>query len=68
MDTQRLQRQFLLCAERTQVKVRAAMDHTYIPNALRVYPKVSGLSHKEINNKSKHLLRSNTKDYGGKTH
>jgi hypothetical protein len=36
---------------------------------LRVYPKVSGLSHKEINNKNnKHLSRSNTKGYGGKTH
>jgi len=35
----------------------------------RVYPKVSGLSHKEIyafNNK--YSLRSNTKGYGGKTH
>jgi hypothetical protein len=35
--------------------------------ATRVYPKVSGLSHNEINN-NKHSLRSNTKDYGGKTH
>jgi hypothetical protein len=33
-----------------------------------VYPKVSGLSYIEINNNNKHLLRSNTKDYGGKTH
>jgi hypothetical protein len=33
----------------------------------RVYPKVSGLSHNEINN-NKHSLRSNTKSYGGKTH
>jgi hypothetical protein len=32
-----------------------------------VYPKVSGLSHNEINN-NKHSLRSNTKGYGGKTH
>jgi hypothetical protein len=35
---------------------------------VRVYPKVSGLSHNEIyayNNK--HWLRSNTKGYGGKT-
>jgi hypothetical protein len=34
---------------------------------LRVYPKVSGLSHNEINN-NKHSLRSNTKSYDGKTH
>jgi hypothetical protein len=36
----------------------------------RVYPKVSGLSHNEINNKknNKHSLRSKTKGYGGKTH
>jgi hypothetical protein len=39
-----------------------------------MYPKVSGLSHNEINNsdkkkkKKKHLLRSNMKGYGGKTH
>jgi len=37
----------------------------------RVYPKVFGLSHNEINNnnnnKNKHKLRSNTKGYGGKT-
>jgi hypothetical protein len=33
----------------------------------RVYPKVSGLSHNEINN-NKHSLRSNTKGYGCKTH
>jgi hypothetical protein len=33
----------------------------------RVYPKVSGLSHTEINN-NKHSLISNTKSYGGKTH
>jgi hypothetical protein len=33
----------------------------------RVCPKVSGLSHIEINN-DKHSLRSNTKGYGGKTH
>jgi hypothetical protein len=34
-----------------------------------VYPKVSGLSHDEINTiTNKHLLRSNTKYYGGKTH
>jgi hypothetical protein len=38
---------------------------------MRIYPKVSGLSHKEINNNNnnnKHTLRSNTKGYGGKTH
>jgi hypothetical protein len=36
----------------------------------RVYPKVSGLVDNEINNNNnnKRLLRSNTKDYGGKTH
>jgi hypothetical protein len=34
-----------------------------------VYPKVPGLSHDEINsNNNKHLLRSNTKGYGGKIH
>jgi hypothetical protein len=33
-----------------------------------VYPKVSGLSHNEINKNNKHSLRSKTKDYGGKTH
>jgi hypothetical protein len=33
----------------------------------RVYPKVSGLSHNEVNN-NKHLLISSKKDYGGKTH
>jgi hypothetical protein len=32
-----------------------------------MYPKVSGLSHNEIN-KNKHSLRSNTNGYGGKTH
>jgi hypothetical protein len=32
----------------------------------RVYPKVSGLSHNEINN-NKYSLRSNTKCYGSKT-
>jgi hypothetical protein len=35
----------------------------------RVYPKVSGLSHNEINNDNfKHSFRRNTKGYGGKTH
>jgi hypothetical protein len=33
-----------------------------------MYPKVSGLSHNEINTNNKHSLRSNTKGYGGKTH
>jgi hypothetical protein len=33
----------------------------------RVYPKVSGLSHNEINN-NKHALRSNIKGYGRKSH
>jgi hypothetical protein len=36
---------------------------------MRVYPKVSVLSHYEIYAyKNKHLLRSNTKGYGGITH
>jgi hypothetical protein len=30
--------------------------------------KISGLGHNEINNNNKHYLRSNTKDYGGKTY
>jgi hypothetical protein len=34
----------------------------------RVYPKVSGLNHNEINNNNKHSFRSNTKGHGGKTH
>jgi hypothetical protein len=33
-----------------------------------MYPKVSGLKHNEMNINNKHLLRSNTKDRGGKTH
>jgi hypothetical protein len=32
-----------------------------------VYPKVSGLSHNEINNNNNNSLKSNTKSYGGKT-
>jgi len=39
----------------------------YIHSYTSKYPKVSGLSHNEINN-NKHSLRSNTKGYGGKTH
>jgi hypothetical protein len=35
---------------------------------MRVYPKVSRLSHNKINNNNKHSLRSNTKVYGNKTH
>jgi hypothetical protein len=35
---------------------------------MREYPKVSGLSHNEINNYNKQLLRSNTNGYGCKTH
>jgi hypothetical protein len=44
--------------------------HLYINyQPTRVYPKVPGLSHKEINNdNNKHSSRSNTNDYGGKTH
>jgi hypothetical protein len=39
------------------------------PLHTRMYPRVSGLSHNEINkDNNKHSLRSNTKDYGGKTH
>jgi hypothetical protein len=40
---------------------------TYLSSFIRIYPKVSGLSHNEINN-NKHSLRRNTKGYGGKTH
>jgi hypothetical protein len=43
----------------------------YIARYTRVYPKVSGLSHTEINNNNnsnKYSLRSNTKGYGGKPH
>jgi hypothetical protein len=35
---------------------------------MMVYPKVSGLGYNEINSNNKHLLRSNTKGYGSKTH
>jgi hypothetical protein len=36
---------------------------------MRVYPKVFGLSHNKIYTyNNKHLLRSNTNGYGGKTH
>jgi hypothetical protein len=36
---------------------------------IRAYPKVSGLSHKEINNnKNKHSFRSTTNGYGNVTH
>jgi hypothetical protein len=46
---------------------------THIGQLMRMYPKVSGLNHNEINNNNnnnnnKHSLRSNTKGYGGKTH
>jgi hypothetical protein len=34
---------------------------------MRVYPKVSGLSHNETKN-NKSSLRSNTKGYGGRIH
>jgi len=38
------------------------------PN-MRVYPKVSGLSHsKKLAYNNKHYLRSNIKGYGDKTH
>jgi hypothetical protein len=40
----------------------------YFESDPRVYLKVSGLSLNEINNITKHSLRSNTKGYGGKTH
>jgi hypothetical protein len=33
-----------------------------------VYSKISGLSHKEMNNNNIHSLRSNKKGYGGKIH
>jgi len=35
---------------------------------MRVYQKVSGLNHNEINNNNKHSVRRNTKDYGGKSY
>jgi len=37
---------------------------------MRMYPKVSGLSHNEINNSNnnRHSLKSSTKGCGGKTH
>jgi len=36
---------------------------------MRVYPKVSRLSHNKIYTyNNKHMLRSNTKGYGDKTH
>jgi hypothetical protein len=47
------------------------LRENYIPcSCTRVYPKVSGLSHNEINNNNnnKHSLRRSTKGYGGKTH
>jgi len=40
----------------------------YFVKHTRVYSKVSGLSHNEINNNNKHSLRSSTKGCGGKTH
>jgi hypothetical protein len=43
-------------------------NQTFRDVCTRVYPKVSGLSRNEINNNNKHSLRSNIKDYGGKTH
>jgi hypothetical protein len=39
-----------------------------LPLHTKVYPKVSGLSHNEINNNNKHSLRSNMKGYGGRAH
>jgi len=49
-----------------QVQLKTAF---LINSNTTVYPKVSGLSHKEINtNINKHLLRSNRKGYGSKTH
>jgi hypothetical protein len=56
------------------LKKRTKTNNNFFPVAqlelvigTRVYPKVSGLSHNEINN-NKHSLGSNTKGYGGKTH
>jgi hypothetical protein len=43
------------------------VDGRIILKYTRVYPKVSGLSHNEINN-NKQFLRSNSKGYGDKTH
>jgi len=45
------------------------MCDTFAVTTRRVYTKVSGLRHDEINNnKNKHSLKSNTNGYGGKTH
>jgi len=45
-------------------------DHvSHASGYTKVYPKVSGLSHNEINNNNnKHSMRTNTKGYGRKTH
>jgi hypothetical protein len=52
-----------------KVKKFTCIDDSVNHNCTRAYPKVSGLSHNEINNNNnKHSLRSNTKGYGGKTH
>jgi hypothetical protein len=56
------------CASASQ-SLSYSVDKLCQPVHTRVYPKISGLTHNEIyayNNK--HSLRSNTKDYGGKTH
>jgi hypothetical protein len=48
-------------------KKRNIVSHRNHHHDTKVYPKFSGLSYNEINNKNKHSLRSNTKAYGGKT-
>jgi hypothetical protein len=68
----------LICATRDRGYIKSVLisyiythiymhTHTHTYTQTRVYPKVSGLSHNEVNN-NKHSLRSNTKGYGGKTH
>jgi hypothetical protein len=53
---------------RTELQENRSVNVYNINVYARVYPKVSGLGHNEINNNNKHSLRSNTKGYGAKTH
>jgi hypothetical protein len=54
----------------TDVILRTGLANAFTAILCRmVYPKVSGLIHKELYaHDNKHSLRSNTKGYGGKTH
>jgi hypothetical protein len=59
------------CYVSTKPATRKAMTFIFLSNKIihrntRVYPKVSGLGHNEINNN--HSMRSNAKGYGSKTH